>query len=71
MIGPALDDFNDFLRLNPDATNIIDNSFERLIGIVHDAARALPRSKFCKHIKPFWNSHLKELKRTKVNAYRI
>ena len=71
VIAPALHDFNDYLNLNSNMTSIIDTSFERLINIVHDAARALPRSKFRKHIKPFWNSHLKELKLIKVRAYRL
>ena len=48
----------------------LDKFFEDLTGIMHDAALDLPRTRYVKHIKPFWNATLSALKKEKVIAYR-
>ena len=71
VISTALSNFNTSLRRLPDTTNNIDTAFGRLVDIVHNSARHLPRSRYRRHIKPFWNSQLKGLKLMKVSAYRV
>ena len=69
-IGPELHDFSCHLINLTNTADNIDAAFDRLIGIIHDATQHLPRSRFRKHIKPFWNSQLKELEPLKVSAYK-
>ena len=49
----------------------IDAGFDLLIRLIHSAASTLPHSRFIKHIKPFWNDSLNELKQAKVLSYRL
>ena len=48
----------------------IDKSFEDLTRCVLEGSAKLPRSKYRKHLKPYWNSDLDKLKKDKVVAYR-
>ena len=48
----------------------IDGYFQELTTIIHEAASDLPRTKYVKHIKPYWNEDLGRLKRDKILTYR-
>ena len=71
VITPVLDRFITSLDISNGSHEYIDRCFDQLIEIIHTATCKLPRSRFVKHVKPFWNPHLRELKRLKVSAYRI
>ena len=60
----------DLERLESSAETI-DNIFERLIVILKRNERNLPCSRFNKKVKPYWCPELTQLKREKVNAYRL
>ena len=49
----------------------IDVSVEAIIGALHKAAEVVPRSKFVKHLKPFWNSDLNILKKDKMKWFNM
>ena len=56
--------------IEPDSNVIyIDNMFESLIEILHTAS-GLPRSRFKRHLKPYWCHEMNILKREKVDAGR-
>ena len=52
-------------------SELIDAGFDQLTRLIHSTASTLPRSKFVKHIKPFWNDSLNKLKQAKVLSYRL
>ena len=49
----------------------MDDTFESLTRILHDASTKLPKSKFRKHLKPYWNHKMDALKSNKIRAYKI
>ena len=53
--------------LNPER---IDELFENIVNTLSTADRAIPRSKFKNHLKPYWSAELKELKREKMFWFR-
>ena len=54
-----------------DITNAqVDEVIDRVIGCITEVSTRLPKSRFSKHLKPFWNEELRLLKRTKVSDYR-
>ena len=40
-------------------------------GTRRELVTRFPRSKYVKHVKPFWNTYLTELKKWKVDAFRV
>ena len=44
----------------------IDGFFDELTQILHSTAKAIPRSKFQKHLKPYWSPELNNLKKVKM-----
>ena len=64
----SLDQLNLRLETHGDSSLDIDASFDQLINLIHRASDTLPRSRYVKHIKPFWNPNLCELKRLNVNT---
>ena len=71
VISTSLDQFNDKLETLCDFPHAIYTNFDKLINLIHRASVKLPRSRYVKHVKPFWNSHHSELKRLKVETYRL
>ena len=49
---------------------LIDGAFTDLIGHIRGVSDGLPKSRFRKNLKPYWNQELRNLKRAKVEAYR-
>ena len=49
---------------------VIERSFERLIEIIHEAAKVLPRSRFKKNLKPYWTDELNRLKKDKMYWFK-
>ena len=49
----------------------IDMIFERTVQGIHLAAEAIPRSKYVRHLKPFWSDELTELKRIKMYWFNL
>ena len=49
----------------------IDDTLESITNRLANLGDKLPRAKFRKHVRPFWNAALTELKKAKVQAYRI
>ena len=62
--------FIEKLRRHPVTPNTLDPLFQELTDILHRASSNLPRTKFVKRIKPYWNEELSHLKRDKVYTYR-
>ena len=54
-------------NLTHDRINIY---FQELTTIIHEATSDLPRTKYVKHIKPYWNEDLERLKRDTILTYR-
>ena len=48
----------------------IDHAIEKVIGVLTNASKVVPTSKFRPNLKPFWNETLTELKKTKVVKFR-
>ena len=48
----------------------LDQCIEDFVGKMKSASHKIPSSKFRKHIKPYWNSSLSDLKKAKVTSYR-
>ena len=48
----------------------IDSAIDSLVGILVESSKSLPRTRFRKNVKPFWNSQLTDLKRHKVDCHR-
>ena len=51
------------------STEMLDNLVYSLINKMHQAANNLPKSKFKKHVKPYWSDELSQLKREKILHY--
>ena len=49
----------------------IDGCIDTLVHYLNSACKELPRSKFKKNVRPFWNEHLNDLKAIKVKCHRI
>ena len=49
----------------------IDEAFNRLTSAISTVSLGLPRSKFRKNLKPYWNPDLQELKRQKILTYQV
>ena len=49
----------------------LDELLEKLTTGLTKIGDRLPRKKFRKHIRPFWNDELTRLKKVKVRCYRI
>ena len=57
----------DAIEVTPD---VIDNAFDSMVIAIHTAALIVPRSKFIKHLKPFWCNELTILKRDKMTWFK-
>ena len=53
----------------PECTDI-DDAFSKLTKVLHTSALNLPRSKFRKHLRPYWCREMDILKSDKVKACR-
>ena len=60
------DSFND----SDGSTANIDLAFDRLTNTIQQISKSLPRTKYMKHLKPYWDENLTLLKRRKVDSYR-
>ena len=49
----------------------IDALIDLLVNTLTTADKVIPRSKYKKHLKPYWTAELKELKREKMHWFRI
>ena len=58
---------NDFDNMSKEG---IDQTLDILTSKLVNLGSNLPKSKFKKHVRPFWNGNLTELKKVKVSAYR-
>ena len=47
----------------------IDNAIDSLVDILVESSKRLPRARYKKNVKPFWNDHLTQLKRHKVECH--
>ena len=45
---------------------LIDETFTKVVNALHEAAEVIPKTKFKKHLKPYWCSELSDLKRDKM-----
>ena len=61
----------DAFEMSDGCHSAIDNCFSKLTDAMHLVANDLPRSKFKKNLKPFWDSVLSRLKKEKVECYRV
>ena len=71
---PADEFCHDMLeRVNIDTMgpNEIDTTIDLITSKLVNLGDNLPRAKYRKHVRPFWNATLTELEREKVLAYRI
>ena len=71
VIAPELIRLTNVLASGDLAEAAIDEVLDNAIRCVTDASARLPKSKFRKHIKPFWNEELSALKREKVRCHRV
>ena len=55
------------IEVTPD---IIDNSFDSMVNAIHSAALIVPRSKFVKHLKPYWCNELTRLKKENMTWFK-
>ena len=53
------------------SAELIDSTFKEITKDIHETSDRLPRSKFKKHLKPFWNAEMDILKANKISAYRV
>ena len=49
----------------------IDEIFDEVTFHLRDASKNLPKTKFRKHLKPFWDNEMDALKEEKIRTYRI
>ena len=49
----------------------IDDTIDLITSKLVEFSDKLPKAKYRKHVRPFWNNTLRELKREKVFAYRV
>ena len=69
-LAPVFSSLLEDLNSNPDDL-VIDECFEKLTKAMILLSNGLPKTKFRKNLKPFWNSDLSRCKKEKVAAYRI
>ena len=48
----------------------LDRCIEDFVERMKEAASNIPSRKFRKHLKPYWNSRMNELKKDKIDSYR-
>ena len=48
---------------------MIDDTFDEIVKAIHCAARVVPKSKFVKHLKPYWCNELDILKKEKMQWF--
>ena len=53
------------------SAELIDSTFKEITKDIHETSDRLPRSKFKKHLKPFWNAEMDILKANKISAHRV
>ena len=70
-LGNSLDEVIEMLQSNINTCDDIDDAIELLVKKVHIAATAVPKSKFRRNLKPYWNKKLSSLKRIKVLKYNL
>ena len=51
--------------------NVIDQSFDFLVRSLHQAAREVPKTRYAKHLKPYWCEELERLKKEKMFWFNI
>ena len=69
-VATSLAEISALLSTSPCEPEVIDSSFSAITDTLLNASKRLPHTSYRKHIKPFWNQHLGQLKRIKVDAYR-
>ena len=58
------------LDINECSEDGIDNLVNNITTLLVEKDKNLPRSKYVKHIRPFWNENLTQLKRDKIICYK-
>ena len=48
----------------------IDHILDEVVRAIHDSAKIIPRSKYVRHLKPYWCEELNNLKREKMHWYK-
>ena len=56
---------------SPKSPESIDECINQMVHNLTTASNELPRSRFRKNVRPFWNLHLTELKRAKVECHKL
>ena len=47
-------------------TEQIDNLFDQITRVLHEAAKVIGKSKYARHLKPYWCDELSVLKKDKM-----
>ena len=69
-VNEFVSDILDNVVLDDVTENVVDTMINDLNRKMVECADRLPKSKFRKHIRPFWNCKLTELKKVKVACHR-
>ena len=48
-----------------------DRIFKKLIDIIHESSKIVPKSRHVKHFKPYWKKNLIDLRKTRCSGLRI
>ena len=67
---PMVDSILHKITLCAPSPEVIDDAFSDLTKCIMTVSERLPKKRFKKHLKPFWNAELSRLKRSKMCAYR-
>ena len=59
-----------FKNSNEITPEIIDHLFDDIVKVLHDSAKIIPRSRYVKHLKPYWCEELSGLKKEKMYWYK-
>ena len=58
-----------FERLDEITPDLIDGTLDEVIQAIHGVAKLIPKSKFVKHLKPYWCEELTILKKRKMHWF--
>ena len=70
-VGRALSSVIDSIKYGVESAQEIDGLIDTIVEILTERSCVIPTSKFRRHNKPFWNNKLSDLKRCKVEKFRL
>ena len=70
-VGRALSSVIDSTKYGIESVQEIDGLIDTIVEILTERSCVIPTSKFRRHNKPFWNNKLSDLKRCKVEKFRL